>query len=215
VFGANTCSDKLSEHLFLTSNVCSAWMHEQAFAKESSGVRTAAGQGGVAVTPPWFAAPVKTPTDDREKNRQMAACTTAPGIATFGWPATSRRAPLGVIPGGPLSGSRVTPTTYRRRRLAVALLALGVVVVAARAGVALGGSPLAAPERRPASSSAGGASAPSLADGGIVVVRAGDTLWSIASRVEPDADPRPLVDELSAARDGAPLQPGERIRLPD
>jgi len=139
----------------------------------------------------------------------MAACTTAPGIATIGWPATSRRAPRGATPRGPRSGSRVTPTTYRRRRLAVALLALGVVVVAARAGVALGGSPLAAPERRPASSSAAGLG------GGIVVVRAGDTLWSIASRVAPGDDPRPLVDRLSVARDGAPLQPGERIRLPD
>jgi hypothetical protein len=191
-------------------------MCEQAFA----GVRTAEGLGSVAVTPPWFARPVTTTTDDREKTRQMAACTTAPGIATFGWPATSRRAPRGAIPRGPLAGSRVTPTTYRRRRLAVALLALGVVVVAARAGVALGGSPLAAPERRPASSSASSPSAQSLEDGhlesgGIVVVRAGDTLWSIASRVAPGDDPRPLVDQLSAARDGAPLQPGERIRLPD
>jgi hypothetical protein len=159
-----------------------------------------------------------TTTDDREKTRQMAACTTAPGIATVGWPATSRRAPRGAIPRGPRSGSRVTPTTYRRRRLAVALLVLGVVVVAARAGVALGGSPLAAPERRPASSSsqaAGDASARSLEGGGIVVVRAGDTLWSIASRVAPGDDPRPLVDRLSATRHGAPLQPGERIRLPD
>ncbi len=178
----------------------------------------------MAVTPPWFSRLVTTTTDDREKTAQMAACTTAPGIATFGWPATSCRAPRGAIPRGPRSGSRVTPTTYRRRRLAVALLALGVVVVAARAGVALGSSPLAAPERRPASSpgssSGGSSSARGLEDGhlksgGIVVVRAGDTLWSIASRVAPGDDPRPLVDRLSAARDGAPLQPGERIRLPD
>ena len=41
---------------------------------------------------------------------------------------------------------------YWRRRLAVVALAVGLVVVAAQAGAALGGSPLAAPERRPASS---------------------------------------------------------------
>ena len=133
----------------------------------------------------------------------MAACTTAPGIGTTSWPATSWRAPRAAIPRGP----RVTPATYRRRRLAVGLLALGVVVVAARAGVARGGAPLAAPERRPASSVVGDRPAR-------VVVVSGDTLWSIATRLAPGDDPRPLVDELSAARNGAPLQPGERIRLP-
>jgi Tfp pilus assembly protein FimV len=85
---------------------------------------------------------------------------------------------------------------------------LGVVVVAARAGVALGGSPLAAPERRPASSSTA-AGAPTT-----VVVRPGDTLWSIATRLAPDDDPRPLVDALTDARGTTALQPGERIRVP-
>jgi hypothetical protein len=108
----------------------------------------------------------------------------------------------------------VSPTTYRRRRAAIAALALGLTVVAAQAGVALGGSPLAAPERRPASVStfSAGASAPS--EERTVVVRAGDTLWSIVTRLAPADDPRPLVDELSSARDGAPLQIGERIALP-
>jgi hypothetical protein len=133
----------------------------------------------------------------------MAACTTAPGNGTAGWPATGRRAPRAAIP----RGRRVTPATYRRRRLAVALLVLGVVVVAARAGVALGGSPLA-PERRPTSSF------PESAGAATVVVEPGDTLWSIATRIAPSGDPRPLVDELADARGGAPLQPGERIRLP-
>jgi hypothetical protein len=136
----------------------------------------------------------------------MAACTTAPGIGFDGWPATSRPAPRGAIPRGPLGGAGVTPATYRRRRLSVGLLALGVVVVAARAGVALGGSPLAAPERRPASSAPAGSTT--------VVVRPGDTLWSIASRLAPGDDPRPLVDELVAARGATALQPGEHIRLP-
>jgi hypothetical protein len=137
----------------------------------------------------------------------MAACTTAPGIGLGGWPATSRPVPRGVIPRGPLGGARVTPATYRRRRLSVGLLALGVVVVAARAGVALGGSPLAAPERRPASF------APVSAE--TVVARPGDTLWSIATRLAPGDDPRALVDDLVAARGTAELQPGEHVRLPE
>jgi hypothetical protein len=47
-----------------------------------------------------------------------------------------------------------------------------------------------------------------------VTVRPGDTLWSIVTRLAPDDVPRPLVDELSEARDGAPLQVGEQIELP-
>jgi len=134
----------------------------------------------------------------------MAACTTAPGITTVRWPATSRTTPRAAI----ARGARVTPATFRRRRLAVALLALGVVVVAARAGVALGGSPLAAPERRPASSS------PASGAATTVVVRPGDTLWSIATRLAPGDDPRPLVDELVDARGGVALEPGERVVVP-
>jgi hypothetical protein len=137
----------------------------------------------------------------------MAACTTAPGIGLGGWPATSRPVPRGAILRGPFGGTRVTPATYWRRRLLVGLLALGVSVVAARAGVALGGSPLAAPERRPASSAPSDRAA-------TVVVRPGDTLWSIATRLAPGEDPRPLVDELVAARGTATLQPGDRILLP-
>jgi hypothetical protein len=138
----------------------------------------------------------------------MAACTTAPGYSV-GWTATRSPSPRAAI----ARGRRVNPTIYRRRRLAAALLALSVVVVAARAGVALGGSPLAAPERRPASSSV--ADQPSArVVGGTVVVESGDTLWSIVSALAPGDDPRPLVDELSDARGGAPLQPGERISLP-
>src|SRR5207247_6219585 len=48
------------------------------------------------------------------------------------------------------------------------------------------------------------------------VVRAGDTLWSIASRIAgPGADPRPVVDALQRANHvtGA-IVPGETLRLP-
>jgi len=46
------------------------------------------------------------------------------------------------------------------------------------------------------------------------VVRAGDTLWSIASAYEPNADPRPLVDALQAQLRGGVLEPGDVLRLP-
>lgn len=46
------------------------------------------------------------------------------------------------------------------------------------------------------------------------VVRSGDTLWSIADRLDPGTDPRPLVDRLAADLGGPGVQVGQRIRLP-
>jgi hypothetical protein len=94
----------------------------------------------------------------------------------------------------------VTKATYWRRRLVVVLVGLALVLVMAQAGGALGGSTLAASERRPAS-----------AHVTTITVRPGDSLWSIASRLAPGEDPRPVVDQLEEARHGVPLQPGEKI----
>ena len=48
------------------------------------------------------------------------------------------------------------------------------------------------------------------------VVRPGDTLWAIAARIAgPQADPRPVVDELAQANHlGAVIVPGQVLRLP-
>lgn len=46
------------------------------------------------------------------------------------------------------------------------------------------------------------------------VVAAGDTLWSIALRLDPAGDPRPLVDALAAQVQGGSLQPGQVLVLP-
>lgn len=48
------------------------------------------------------------------------------------------------------------------------------------------------------------------------VVREGDTLWSIAERVSPGGDPRPVVDALSAANGVVPghLVPGQVLVVP-
>jgi nucleoid-associated protein YgaU len=97
-------------------------------------------------------------------------------------------------------GRRTSAATFWRRRVVAVAVGLAVLVVAGKAGAALGGSPLAVPERRPATTP--------------YVVQPGDSLWSIAARLEPGRDPRPLVDALSASRDGAPLVPGEVITRP-
>jgi len=45
------------------------------------------------------------------------------------------------------------------------------------------------------------------------VVREGDTLWSIAQRLSPGSDPRPIVDALSAVNgvDAGELVPGQTL----
>jgi Tfp pilus assembly protein FimV len=97
-------------------------------------------------------------------------------------------------------GRRTSHTTFLRRRIAIAVLALGVVVVAGQAGAALGSSPLTAPGRRPTASSVG-----------TIVVQPGDTLWAIAERLAPGQDPRPVVDQLAAVYGAGPLVPGETL----
>jgi Tfp pilus assembly protein FimV len=47
------------------------------------------------------------------------------------------------------------------------------------------------------------------------VVEPGDTLWSIARRVEPGHDPRPVVDALVEANDlHGGLQAGQELSVP-
>lgn len=93
---------------------------------------------------------------------------------------------------------RVSRATYLRRRLATAVIAIVVVLVTAQAGAALGSSTHEAPGRAPAFAA--------------TVVKPGDSLWSVAERLAPDEDPRPIVDALAEARRGAPLLPGETLR---
>ena len=107
------------------------------------------------------------------------------------------QSPAARPPRGGTRPVRHSPAVLRRRRIVTVVLALGFVVLAARAGSALGGSPLTAPERRPTIVH--------------IAVRPGDSLWTIAQRIAPGKDPRPIVDELSAARHDAPLVAGETI----
>jgi hypothetical protein len=92
-------------------------------------------------------------------------------------------------------------TRVRRRRRTLALLAGAAVVWA------LGG---------PVAEAGGLADGPATTSR-IHVVRAGETLWSIATGYDPTRDPREVVQAIQAANalDPAGLVPGQQVVLPD
>jgi len=110
-----------------------------------------------------------------------------------------------------VNGTMSQPTRLQRRRPTQqvrrlrALMLLGalvlVLVLAARLIAAtLGGVPASASE---------GSLVPR-----VYVVHQGDTLWSIARQLQPNGDPRPLVDRLERAAPHRVLHPGDVIPLP-
>jgi hypothetical protein len=156
----------------------------------------------------------------------MAAVVIAP-LPGSARPSASRP---GLVPASPVGvrhahqgpdrrAPRLDRRVYLRRRCVVALVGVvaSVLVVqlasfsvglvsarsstpsaAARAPSLVGLSPSAPPR-------------PGVAD--VYVVEAGDTLWSIARRLDPEGDPRPLVDRLAERTGGVPLRAGQRLRL--
>ena len=118
---------------------------------------------------------------------------------------TISRPRLRVIEGGRGCG-RPSRAVYLRRRI-TAVAVLVVVLLAAFAAMARAGvGPLAAPAvATPAPISVAGAD--------VYVVQPGDTWWSIARRLHPHGDVRPLVDRLAARNGGAALQVGQRVSL--
>jgi LysM domain len=91
----------------------------------------------------------------------------------------------------------VTRTRVRRRRLTLTVsLAL---IAAAWAGPAVRALGSPEPPERVSQTS--------------YVVREGDTLWTIARRLAPGSDPRPVVDQLSAMNgvDAGRLVPGQTL----
>jgi hypothetical protein len=127
-----------------------------------------------------------------------------PGIAAEGPDAVSGAPVLALVPEPVrLRRTRRRPSAaVRLRRTLLAVSGLAVVGLALPLGGAGGHSHT---------------SGPALA--GIThpveyTVQPGDTLWSIASAVDPSADPRPLVATLASQTGSYTVEPGESITVP-
>ena len=84
---------------------------------------------------------------------------------------------------------------------------LAVILTLSLAGAAWAG---------PALRGLGGAAEPRPVGRDTYVVQAGDTLWSIAERLSPGEDPRPVVDALTHVNglEAGALVPGQAILVP-
>jgi len=131
----------------------------------------------------------------------MVAITTA---STHPIPRRPSRPVLVVLPPVTRPGAR----TYLRRRLAV--LSASVVLVALAGLVLTHGGPANATDVHVAP-----AAGPIVHEPAVYVVQPGDTVWTIAHRLDPTGDPRATVDRIVALNGGAALQPGQRLRLTD
>ena len=108
----------------------------------------------------------------------------------------------------PPAGRRHPAAVYRRRRAVAAVslvtaVGLMIAVYAALAGAS--GGPL---------TTTGAAAGLVPATARVWVVQPGDTLWKIATALDPRGDVRPLVDRLAAEIGGSSLYPGEQIPIP-
>lgn len=138
----------------------------------------------------------------------MAATGAAPTLQQRRCPSQPRRRPSKAV--------------YRRRRLAVLACLLAAAIASWLGFQQLTGSsgdgPLTVAGRPGSAERSSGSAAIELDSQLVTVTRAivqpGDTLWSIARRVQPSGDVRPLVAKLESGRDGRALQVGERIAIP-
>jgi nucleoid-associated protein YgaU len=108
----------------------------------------------------------------------------------------------------PARGRRADAATSRRRRLLViTVVSFALLVAVARID---GGATSAAPDAPAPPAVPGRLDVPA---GGVYVVQPGDTLWSIARRLQPDGDIRATVDRLAEIHGSAAVAVGDRIAL--
>lgn len=103
---------------------------------------------------------------------------------------------------GPVPATRLR-ITARGRRVLAALVALPVAAAIAFAALS-GGSALASGEQTTGNTFT------------TITVQPGDTLWSIAGEVAPNADPRDVVAKISQLNlvDGGVIEVGQHLAIP-
>ena len=100
-------------------------------------------------------------------------------------------------------------TRIRRRRLAVLVAAVVLAAVTALAVQAIAGLARVDGTARPEVVEL----QPVPVAGQRYIVQPGDTLWSIATEIAPDDDPRAVVDALRDANGGPELEVGDELIL--
>jgi LysM repeat protein len=111
-----------------------------------------------------------------------------------------------VIDGGRSPARRAA--TFRRRRLAVLVVAVAVGLLAVLGALTV----VHAAQGLVQPSAPAVSGVPAAAH--TVVVQPGDTLWTIAERLPHHGDVRALVDRLAARNGGSQIHPGQRLVVP-
>lgn len=151
----------------------------------------------------------------------MAAVVIAPTTHHADGPANPRAGSGGRRPAFPTVRGRPDRWVYWRRRALIAAAAAVLAVAAVPAVRALGRvgwwSVVTSGGAPAVTTTATAPALPARAPGGpapvVYVVEPGDTLWSIARRIDPHGDPRPIVERLVERSGGAALRPGQRVSL--
>jgi nucleoid-associated protein YgaU len=166
-----------------------------------------------------MAAVVLAPHPEPRRPALRLVVSTPPGAARTR-PARTTRTTRTAEAGQAVRPHRHDAAVYRRRRVAVALVLATVVVLGFLAARAVTGSAgdlavVTAGSLDAPVASVAPAAAPSApaASPQVYVVRPGDTVWSIAERLQPEGDVRGLVDQLTERIGGSGLQAGQRIAL--
>ena len=114
---------------------------------------------------------------------------------------------------GLLGASQVTRMTFWRRRIVcLTALLLGLWVLSASFGSLFASQGFENPTALPTVMES--AASESLNSGSSVIVKPGDTLWSIARQLQPAGDIRPLVDRIAKINNGHSLIAGQALLLP-
>jgi len=165
------------------------------------------------------AAPLREPAPNGEpgvRRRRRHPTHRHPDVATRAFRPVDeprRRPPAGAGHRRRSTGSRcddpraaARAAALRRRHVLLAVVAVGLLVALAVPWAGKGSDALSAPGPV--------ATGTALSPHTVYVVQRGDTLWSIAERLDPQGDPRPVMTALSAEAGGDTVRPGERLLLP-